>query len=141
MRILVFNCGSSSLKFEALELDAGAIAGHRSGGAIKGTVEGIGTQQAKFTYRRGETVASGGAAHDSHQAAARHAIQWMRSLEGSAVKALDAAAHRIVHGGDLITQPMIADPAVLDAIDRASVFAPLHNPAALGTIRAVAQLL
>jgi acetate kinase len=152
MHVLVFNCGSSSLKFELIEVDGAAgRAGSRHGndnpeslsnpGNLRGLVESIG-KEAHYTYWRGAEVASQGeVAHPTHEAAARHAIDWMRSLEGNPIGALDAVAHRIVHGGGTITQPAIVDDGVLAAIERASIFAPLHNPPALATLRAVIGLL
>ena len=139
MRILVFNCGSSSLKFELIEIDAAGGRGHSH---LRGLIENIGKQQARYTYRcDGAVAASGDAAHDTHEAAARHALDWLKSLERDYVKDLNAVAHRIVHGGSTIAQPMIVDDGVLDAIQKAAIFAPLHNPAALATIRAVTGLL
>ena len=139
MRILVFNCGSSSLKFELIEIDAGGGRGHSH---VRGLVENIGQQQARYTYRcDGAVAASGEAAHDTHEAAARHAMDWLKSLNDAYVKGINAVAHRIVHGGSTISQPMIVDDRVLDAIQKAAIFAPLHNPAALATIRAVTAQL
>src|SRR5580692_7012562 len=139
MRILVFNCGSSSLKFELIEIDA---AGGRGHSYVRGLIENIGNKQARYTYRcDGAVAASGDAAHDTHEAAARHALDWLKSLERDYVKDLNAVAHRIVHGGGTIAQPMIVDDGVLDAIGKAAIFAPLHNPPALATIRAVTGLL
>jgi acetate kinase len=148
MRVLVFNCGSSSLKFELIEVDA-AGSHHGTGrlqspshpGQLRGLVESIG-ELAHFTYWRGaEVAAQGEAPHETHEAAARHAIEWMRSLEGNPTGALHAVAHRIVHGGAAIIQPAVVDDGVLAAIERASIFAPLHNPPALAALRAVMALL
>jgi acetate kinase len=138
MRVLVFNCGSSSLKFELIEVDAGGGRGHSH---LRGLVENIGTQ-AHYTYwRGGEVAARGEVAQHTHAAAASHVLDWMRSLDANYLDTLGAAAHRIVHGGDAIARPALADEAVLGAIERASVFAPLHNPPALETIRAVSRIL
>ncbi|HKD69428.1 MAG TPA: acetate/propionate family kinase [Candidatus Binataceae bacterium] len=137
MRVLVFNCGSSSLKFELIEVERGA----RGQTRLRGLVESIGTQ-AKYTYWLGADVASRGeVTQHTHEAAATHALHWMRSLEGDYLNELGAAVHRIVHGGSAITQPAIADDTVLGAIEKASIFAPLHNPPALATIRAVSRIL
>jgi acetate kinase len=138
MRVLVFNCGSSSLKFELIEVDA---AGGRGQSLARGLVENIGSQAA-YTYRRGEdVVARGEVPQHSHEAAARHVLEWLRSLRPDHLRVLGAMAHRIVHGGATIAQPTVVDDAVLDAIEQASIFAPLHNPPALATIRAVSGAL
>src|SRR5579875_32593 len=138
MQVLVFNCGSSSLKFELIEVDD---RGGRGQSHLRGLVESIGTQ-ARYIYWRGAEVGlKGEAGHETHEAAARHVIAWMRSLEGNPLDALNAVVHRIVHGGGTIVQPAIIEGKVLAAIEQASVFAPLHNPPALATIRAVTDLL
>ena len=138
MRILTLNCGSSSLKFELIEVDDEAGRGHTR---ARGQIENLGHDQAKYTYRCDDKVAEGGAAHQTHEAAARHAIEWLKSLEPDPVRGLDAIAHRIVHGGSTISEPVMVDDRVLEAIDRAAIFAPLHNPPALATIRAVSALI
>jgi acetate kinase len=138
MRVLVFNCGSSSLKFELIEIDDG---GRRGRSHVRGLVENIGTQ-ARYTYwHAGELAARGELAQHIHAAAAEHVLNWMRQLDGGYLTALGAVAHRIVHGGSAIARPTIADDAALEAIQQASVFAPLHNPPALETIRTVSKNL
>jgi len=138
MRILVFNCGSSSLKFELIEIDA---SGGRGECLARGEVENIGTR-AEYTYRRADAVvARGEVAHHTHEAAAQHVLAWLRSAKAGYLDHLDAVAHRIVHGGSTITQPMLVDERVMDAIEQASIFAPLHNPPALATMRAVSHEL
>jgi acetate kinase len=137
MRVLVFNCGSSSLKFELIEVDS---AGQRGTILVRGVVENMGTR-ANYTYRRGgAVVARGEETQHTHQAATQHALAWMQSEAGS-LDRLDAVAHRIVHGGSSITQPTLIDERVIAAIEQASIFAPLHNPPALATIHAVSDAL
>ena len=86
-------------------------------------------------------MARGEVAHHTHEAAARHVLAWLRSAKAGYLDHLDAVAHRIVHGGSTITQPMLVDERVMDAIEQASIFAPLHNPPALATMRAVSREL
>ncbi len=137
MRVLVFNCGSSSLKFELIEVDA---AGARGNSLARGLVENIGSQAA-YTYHRGDEAASHGqVAQHSHEAAARHALNWLKSGP-DLIAGLSGVVHRIVHGGATIRQPALVDDTVLGAIEQASIFAPLHNPPALATIRAVRNIL
>ena len=138
MRILVFNCGSSSLKFELIEIDGD---GGRGKSTLRGLVENIGSH-ASHTYRRADAIAAqGDLSAPTHEVAAQHALDWMRSAEPGCLDGLSAVAHRIVHGGSRITQPTLVDDGVLDAIEQASIFAPLHNPPALATIRAVSGAL
>lgn len=140
MKILVFNCGSSSLKFEMLELDSGRdqrgrIVGH-------GLVERVGTAQTVATM-----TAEGGAVTRrelgacDHRGAAGHALDWLAGLTGQPRLELDATAHRVVHGGPHIFVPTLLDEAALGELDAATAFAPLHNPPAIATIRAVRERL
>src|SRR5271167_2766684 len=103
MRVLVFNCGSSSLKFELIEIDA---AGGRGNSLARGLVENIGSQAA-YSYRRGDEVAlHGQVAQHSHEAAARHALEWLKSAP-DLTAGLGGVVHRVVHGGATIRQPAL----------------------------------
>jgi acetate kinase len=134
MKILVFNCGSSSLKFELLELVANGELRER---IARGVFEEIGSHaHAKMSAAAGRQF-DAAAAVANHAEAALHAIAWLR--EGDIALRLDAIAHRIVHGGERISEPVIADDKVIGALDEASRFAPLHNPLAIATLRAVRE--
>ena len=134
MKILVFNCGSSSLKFELLEFDS---AGGLLNRLARGAYDEIGPHaQAKFNGADGRKL-DAPVAVANHAEAALHAIEWLRA--GTATSQLDAIAHRIVHGGDRVNEPVIVDDSVLKALDEASRFAPLHNPLAIATLRAVRE--
>jgi acetate kinase len=133
MKILVFNCGSSSLKFELLEI--GADGGLRERIA-RGVFEEIGPHaHAKMTA--GDRKLDAAAPVANHAEAAVRAIDWLN--EGDSKAQLDAIAHRIVHGGDHVREPVIADDNVIRALDDASRFAPLHNPPAIATLCAVRE--
>lgn len=135
MRILVFNCGSSTLKVELIELDA---AGHGGRTAARGLVDRIGPDAHLTVEYEGHPKI------DREQAAADHAEAAgliLDALSASSGLALDGVAHRIVHGGEHVTAATLANPDVLAALDDASRFAPLHNPPALKTLRAIQQRL
>lgn len=70
------------------------------------------------------------ASHDTEPSAALQAFLADRTV------ALDAVVHRVVHGGDALASPVIVDEAVEASIERLSVLAPVHNPAALAWLRA-----
>ncbi|MBF6569567.1 MAG: acetate/propionate family kinase [Candidatus Binataceae bacterium] len=139
MRVLVFNCGSSSLKFELIELDAGA--GRRLKTIGRGTFEGIGGLGRRVLIDSNGTRSEHAESPHDHAAAALEAIDWLESITSGQPLRADAVAHRIVHGGPDLAAPAIATASVLDAIEAASVFAPLHNPVSLGTLRAVSGRL
>lgn len=133
MRILVFNCGSSSLKFELIEVRPGGEDGHAS---ARGIVDRIGSSAHLKIMRGDAVIADRQVSVTSHAEAAGLALD---ALGGDL--ALDGVAHRIVHGGERVVAPAIASPEVLDALCEASRFAPLHNPPALETLRAIQQRL
>jgi acetate kinase len=134
MKILVFNCGSSSLKFELLEIGSGGELLQR---IARGVFEEIGPHaHAKMTGADNRTF-DDAAPIANHAEAALHAIDWLH--QGESNLHLDAIAHRIVHGGDRVSQPTIANDDVISALDDASRFAPLHNPPAIATLRAVRE--
>jgi acetate kinase len=133
MKILVFNCGSSSLKFELLEIGADGALRER---IARGVFEEIGPHaHAKMTA--GDRALDAAAPVANHAEAAVRAIDWLN--EGDSEAQLDAIAHRIVHGGDHVSEPVIADDGVIKALDDASRFAPLHNPPAIATLREVRE--
>ena len=131
MRILVFNCGSSSLKFELIELGASDADGRT---VVRGMIDSIGPAAHLTVKREDSIVADRQAPLTSHAEAAAAALDAL----GANLR-LDAVAHRFVHGGASVVAPCIADPKILAALEEASRFAPLHNPPALATLRAMQQ--
>ena len=136
MRILVFNCGSSSLKFELIELDGSSARPQR---LARGEFEEIGPR-AKFAMTRaGSEKIEESSPVDDHAAAAGRVLDALEH-HGDNLR-IDATAHRIVHGGEDVSEPAIADARVMGALETASRFAPLHNPPAIATVNAVAHRL
>ena len=140
MKALVFNCGSSSLKFELFEIDKSSPA---STALASGKVEEIGVGEHAKTHFIGpdRKEARGAAPASNHQDAALHALDWLASLASKPLDGLDIVAHRVVHGGGEVEEPRLVDESVYAALDRAKQFAPLHNPLAIGVMRAVSARL
>jgi acetate kinase len=133
MRALVFNCGSSSLKFELVEL-GGSFQRETS---ARGTIEEIGPR-ATYTFCDASGSRSSGARElNDHASAAIFSLSLLDSAGANVAASLDVVAHRIVHGGEEVTEARIVDERVTAALERAAVFAPLHNPAAIAVVRAV----
>ncbi len=138
MKALVFNCGSSSLKFELIELDA-SLRTHTT--LASGEVEEIGEHAtAKFIGPDGKE-SRGAAPASNHKDAALHALTWIESIDSKPMDGLDIVAHRVVHGGGEVEEPRIVDKSVYAALERATQFAPLHNPLAISVMRAVQERL
>ncbi|MEU6180527.1 acetate kinase [Streptomyces coeruleorubidus] len=134
-RVLVLNSGSSSVKYQLLDMrDSSRLA--------VGLVERIGeqTSRLKHTPAGGESRKRGGAIAD-HDAALK-AVAEELAKDGLGLDSPDLAAigHRVVHGGRSFTEPTVIDDAVLAEIERLIPVAPLHNPANLTGIRTAQSL-
>ena len=113
MRVLVINSGSSSLKYQVRDTDTNEVA---ASGLIDRIGEGTGGPA-----DHGEAM---------NQVAA--------ALEGElAQKPLDAVGHRVVHGGERFSEPVLINNEITRAIERLNPLAPLHNPANVLGIRAI----
>jgi acetate kinase len=134
MQILVLNCGSSSLKFQVIE-----ISGASERKLARGIVDRIG---ANANYRfEGDgfaRVEASAQVHD-HEAAVRLIIERLSGM--ARLRDIDAVGHRVVHGGDRFTSPALIDEAVITELDALCDIAPLHNPGALAGIRAANKIL
>ena len=125
MRILVLNCGSSSLKFTLFDLPAGNE-------VTSGAIERIGQTEAKATC----SSASGTTTSSIRDASHTDAVEWVAAVIADERPPVSGIGHRIVHGGETYTDSVVITDAVERDIDGLSVLAPLHNPAHLAGIRA-----
>jgi acetate kinase len=138
MHILVFNCGSSSLKFELIELQEQSGPRERIERLARGIVEEIGPRaRIRMSDDHGHKLERLEQIAD-HKTAALRAVEWLESLDGATI---DAVAHRIVHGGEHVTEPALATKSIMSALSSASEFAPLHNPPAIAAIEAISARL
>ncbi|GHD09140.1 acetate kinase [Streptomyces violarus] len=134
-RVLVLNSGSSSLKYQLLDMgDSSRLAA--------GLVERIGeqTSRLKHTPAGGESRERGGAIADHDAALKAVAEELAKDGLGLDSPELAAIGHRVVHGGKFFTEPTVIDDAVLAEIERLIPVAPLHNPANLTGIRTARAL-
>lgn len=136
MRLLIFNAGSSSLKFDLLEVPAKGSARRVLSGAFDAATDGSGLFIPRFTTAGNQELGP----VRSLSEAASGVLDWLgdASLQGLDLRAgLDATVHRIVHGGEMFRATTQLDEAELAALNELSVLAPLHNPPALAVIAAV----
>lgn len=135
MQILVLNCGSSSLKFDVLDVGAD---GEVRGRPAHGEVEPIGaetTLRAASGGRRVERTVDG----TDHVRAVHAALAWLSEVHIDGQHGLDAVAHRVVHGGARFIDATLVDDAVVRGIEEVTELAPLHNRPALGALRAARE--
>ncbi|MBX7552485.1 acetate kinase [Streptomyces sp. NPDC004232] len=135
-RVLVLNSGSSSLKYQLLDMrDAARLAA--------GLVERIGEQTSRLRHTcltSGETREHTGPIADHDAALKAVAAELGRDGLGLDSPELAAIGHRVVHGGLFFTEPTVIDDAVIAEIERLVPVAPLHNPANLTGIRTARAL-
>jgi acetate kinase len=132
VRILVINCGSSSLKFDVVDVEAD---GDVSARPAHGELEPIGPDTRLRATAGGRSVERPVDGRD-HTRAVHAAIGWLSEVEIDADHGLDAVGHRIVHGGARFIDATPVDDDVLRGIEEVTVLAPLHNGPALGALRA-----
>ncbi len=130
MKILVINCGSSSIKYQLFAMPDGET-------LASGLVERIGESQASHRHaNRGESLQhSTGLQIADHRAGLTRIVNTLHSTGAiTELSELAAIGHRVVHGGELFRQPVPIDETVLAQIRALIPLAPLHNPAGLAGI-------
>src|SRR5919199_2998548 len=146
MNILVLNVGSSSIKFQLVRTDAERMAAGGDERLARGQVERIGGE-ATYEIRAaaGAAATRGATALRDHRAAVEFLIQWLASPANGvpieSVAEIEAAGHRVVHGGERFVRSVRIDDAVLRGIEETIDLAPLHNPHNLKGIQAVRAAL
>ena len=132
MNILVVNCGSSSLKYQLINMDDESV-------KAKGNFERIGEKEAFLTHKVGGEKYVIKEPVTNHEEALKIVLdQFVNKSYGviNSLKEIDAIGHRIVHGGEIFDKSVVVDEDVIKKIDECSSLAPLHNPAAILGIRA-----
>ena len=136
MKVLVINCGSSSLKYQLFDMTDESV-------LCKGLVERIGIEGSKLTHKvNGEKLVVEEPMKD-HTEAINHVFDALLDEKYGVSKSLDevsAIGHRVLHGGDKLTESCIIDDKVKDKIREFIKFGPLHNPANLMGIEACEKL-
>ena len=138
MKILVLNCGSSSIKYALYNMDDKSVM--TSGGAERVGLDGA---FVKVKLANGEKKQI---MHDmpEHTEGVKFIFSLLTDPEIGVIKSLkevDAVGHRIVHGGEKFAQSVLITPEVIQTLKEVSDLAPLHNPANLKGIRAVEELM
>ncbi len=133
MRILVLNSGSSSLKYQLIDMGDKSV-------MAKGNVEKIGLADSMITHTvTGKSPYEAQVPIKGHRQAISLVIEALVSPRHGAVgslKQIDAVGHRVVQGADVFPRPVIIDDEVIGKIEALSGLAPLHNPGAVAGMRA-----
>ncbi len=137
MKVLVINCGSSSLKYQLIDMTNESV-------VAKGYVQKIGAEDSFIEHKK-----QGGSLEIDNYTVADHKEAFEKVVEillekDCAIKSLDeinAVGHRVVHGGEKFKTSVIIDEEVLAEIEACNDLAPLHNPANLIGIKAAMAVL
>jgi acetate kinase len=135
--VLVLNAGSSSVKFSTYHLGpAGALAR-----VFRGELEGIGTRPHLLAADAEGRVVADTAYPVADVSSRAQAIQRLGDfLKGQQATGIRAVGHRVVHGGPSHAAPAVVTPGLLEELEALVPWAPLHQPACLEGIRAMAAL-
>ncbi len=138
MKILVLNCGSSSLKYQLFDMSDESV-------LAKGLVERIGIDGSRIKHEKGaDNTTIRETDIPDHTAAIKMVLELLLDAQTGALKSLDelaAVGHRVVHGGEKYSKSTVITDAVVKEIEECSYLAPLHNPANLMGIRAMKEAL
>ncbi len=138
MNILVINCGSSSIKFTLFQMDTNAV-------MAKGVIERIGVKGTHLFYEtvNGDSLEKNIDVIDT-QSAIKYIISILEDEKIGVIRSINEIAsvgHRVVHGGEKITQPVMITREIKKIIKEYYDLAPLHNPPNLSGINACEDIL
>jgi acetate kinase len=145
MKILVLNCGSSSVKFQVIETSLEMIQANQDSAIAKGSVERIGMSDSRLSLEvPGRKTYQEIAEILEHRAAVERILKVLaHPTQGvlSKVEEIEAVGHRMVHGGEKFASSVMVNPEVEEMIEECVALAPLHNPHNLRGLRAAQALL
>ena len=138
MKILVLNCGSSSVKYKLIESENGNV-------LAEGGVEKIGLPDSFLKFKRTdgskETIT---VSMPDHKEAVKNVLNILTDPKEGVIKSyeeIDAVGHRVVHGMEKVNKSMLITPEVIEKVKECYPVAPLHNPANITGIEAVTELI
>ncbi|HLS52690.1 MAG TPA: acetate kinase, partial [Tissierellaceae bacterium] len=138
MNILVINCGSSSLKYQLIDMDGEHVLG-------KGLVERIGIEGSIIKHKTtGKDEVEIKEDMKDHKRALELVLDVIVGEENGAIGSMDeisAVGHRVVHGGEEFSESAIINDQVMETIEECIALAPLHNPPNIMGIEACKELM
>lgn len=137
MKVLVVNCGSSSLKYQLIDMETEEV-------MAKGYLEKIGLEDSFLTHTaKGEKYKIEKKIANHEEGMALVIEQLLHNEYGviASLDEIDAVGHRIVHGGERFSSSVVIDDEVIAAVEECIPLAPLHNPAGITGIEACKKAL
>ncbi len=137
MKVLVVNCGSSSLKYQLIDMENEEV-------LAKGYIEKIGLADSFLTHTAKGEKYKIEKNITNHEEGMKVVIEQLLNKDYGVIKDLkeiDAVGHRVVHGGEKFSGSVVITDAVVNAIEECIPLAPLHNPAGITGIEACKKAL
>lgn len=138
MKILVLNCGSSSVKYKLIDSESKEV-------LAEGGVEKVGLPDSFLKFRRPDgTKETITVSMPDHKEAVANILKILTDPKEGVIKSfseIDAVGHRVVHGMEKFNKSVLITPEVIEKIKECYTVAPLHNPANMTGIEAVTELL
>lgn len=137
MKILVVNCGSSSIKYQFIDMNGEKV-------LCKGLAERIGIEGSRLVHRVNNDKHVIERPMKDHEEALKIVLEALIDPEIGVIKNLseiDAVGHRVVHGGEKFASSVLIDDEVLKVLEENVHLAPLHNPPNIMGIKAIQKLL
>ncbi|MGE5344254.1 MAG: acetate kinase [Candidatus Omnitrophota bacterium] len=137
MKVLVINCGSSSIKFQMINMETKEV-------LAKGLMERIGIQGSVLNYAKGDRKRVIEIPIKDHEEGLQVIVRYLTDPEDGVIKdknEIYAIGHRVVHAGEKFNGTVIITEAVIDALKECIPLAPLHNPPNIMGIEACQSIL
>ena len=137
MKILVLNSGSSSLKYQVIDMDTEKV-------LAKGYFERIGQANSFLTHKVNGEKHKFEHYAKNHEKAISFVLSRLTNIHYGVIESLDelgGIGHRVVHGGEKFTDPVVITDDVIKGIEECIELAPLHNPAAILGIKACRKIV
>ncbi len=136
MKVLVINCGSSSLKYQLIDMEGEKV-------LCKGLCERIGMEGSSITHKVGDGKWEESIPFPTHTEAFAAVVKMMTTGEGKVIDHMSdvtAIGHRVVHGGEKIKESCLVTEDLIKTIEELAPLAPLHNPAGVLGLRAAQEV-
>ena len=136
MKILVLNTGSSSLKYQVIDMETEEM-------LVKGYFERIGQPNSFLTHKVKGVKHKFERQAKNHEQAIAFVLSRLTNSHYGVLKDLSelgGIGHRVVHGGEYFSEPVVITDEVIEKIEKCSELAPLHNPAAVAGMRACKKI-
>ncbi|MBQ9081646.1 MAG: acetate kinase, partial [Clostridia bacterium] len=137
MKILVINAGSSSLKYQLIDMETEAV-------IAKGGCERIGLDGSKLTHKANGKETEIVSPQPTHNESIQLVLKALTDPEIGVIQSMDeidAVGHRVVHSGESFNKTVLATKETMVEVEKLSDLAPLHNPANLIGIKACQELM